>query len=105
MKKLILVLTLAAASAFSQPVKLQKEVWCEKPDTVMAALTQGDFREVSTWIGQEGETNVTLLHNPATKTWTVVQFNQSMACVLASGKNSNLLKTDGNGLPNLKGNL
>lgn len=109
MKKLLLILTLVAVPAWAQekPIKMQKEVWCADTESVFKVLTAGELQESSSWIGQDGETNVTLLQNSKTKAWTIVQFNQNIACILSSGKNSTFVKIEPNDnrLPNSKSNI
>jgi hypothetical protein len=95
MKTIALALLLSSSVALSQPVRVNKTVFCDKTDTVMNALTK-DYQETSAWIGvdEDSETNYTVLHNPETKTWTLIQFNRDVACVLGNGGSSTFVKIE-----------
>lgn len=85
---LIFLISLLACIAFAQPITTKKEVQCDKTDVMIAVLKGKDYEEVPIWIGK-GESkapNYTLFVNPETRSWTIIQFNKELSCVLGSGE-------------------
>ncbi len=76
----------------AQIVELQKPVFCEKSSTVLGALIQ-DGGELPAWIGSNETNRTVLLVNKTTKTWSIVQFDVKLACVIGSGENSKEILT------------
>ena len=90
---LIFLTSLFVGIAFSQPLTTKKEVQCDKTDVMIAVLKGKDFEEVPIWIGK-GESkapNYSLFVNAETKSWTIIQFNNELSCVLGSGESYTVL--------------
>jgi len=83
----MLVLGLAVA----QSVTVQKPVECADTATLLRGLSGSDYKETPIWWGIEPGATVSkysLFVNEKTKTWTLIQFDEKIACVLGTGENS-----------------
>lgn len=83
----MLVLGLAVA----QSVTMQKPVECADTATLMRGLRGSDYKEKPIWWGIEPGATVprySLFVNEETKSWTLIQFDEKIACVLGTGENS-----------------
>jgi hypothetical protein len=87
MHKFIFGVLLLPALALAQPVTVEKPVVCDTPKTVMETLTGNGYQEQPFWIGNDETSRYVLLANERTKSWTIVQFNKNIACVLGTGEN------------------
>ena len=83
----MLVLGLAVA----QSVTVQKPVECADTATLLRGLSGSDYKEKPIWFGIEPGATVSrysLFVNEETKSWTLIQFDEKIACVLGTGENS-----------------
>ena len=83
----MLVLGLAVA----QSVTVQKPVECADTATLLRGLSGSDYKEKPIWFGIEPGVTVSrysLFVNEETKSWTLIQFDEKIACVLGTGENS-----------------
>lgn len=87
MHKFIFGVLLLPALALAQPVTVEKPVVCEKTVTVLEAFSKGEWQEKPFWIGEDNKSKFGLLVNEKTKTWTLIQFNNDIACILGTGIN------------------
>ena len=88
----MLVLGLAVA----QSVTVQKPIECADTATLLRGLSGSDYKEKPIWFGIEPGVTVSrysLFVNEQTKTWTLIQFDEKIACVLGTGENSTQLFT------------
>lgn len=96
MRKLFLsVLFLPVLSLAQQSgTTANKSVYCDKLEVILPVLVK-DYEEKPNWIGKDSETNsnYSLLSNAKTKTWTLIQFSNDVACVLGTGVESTVLET------------
>ena len=86
MHKFILAVLLLPALAYAQPVTVEKPVVCDTPKAVIESLT-GTHQEKPFWVGSDQKSRYVMLVNESTKTWTIVQFNANIACILGTGDN------------------
>jgi hypothetical protein len=86
MYKFILGVLLLPALAHAQPVTVEKPVICDTPKVVIESLT-GTHQEKPFWVGNDDKSRYIMLVNESTGSWTMVQFNNSIACILGTGKN------------------
>jgi hypothetical protein len=89
-KKIGLGLVLTGA-VFAQSVTMQKSVECAETETVFRGLIGSDYKEKPIWLGIESGANVSkysLFVNEETKSWTLIQFNEKISCVIGTGENS-----------------
>jgi hypothetical protein len=94
MKHILIFLTsLVCLTVIAQPMTTKKEVYCDKTDKLLLILQDEDYQETPIWFGKgEGKTpNYSLLVNQKTKSWTMIQFNNDIACVIGTGEGFNLL--------------
>jgi hypothetical protein len=86
MYKFIFGVLLLPALANAQPVTVEKPVVCDIPKTVIESLT-GTHQEKPFWVGSDEKSRYIMLVNEETGTWTMVQFNNKIACILGTGIN------------------
>jgi hypothetical protein len=84
---LLAVLCLISSVAGAQLAEYDRRLTCGKTKFVIEALTKV-AKERAIWSGRDPVTNtdVMVMVNPTTLTWTVVQYDTDMACVLHSGE-------------------
>ncbi len=85
MHKFLLGILLLPAFAFAEPVIVEKPLVCDKATTVLLTLST-EYKEEPIWFGKTEEFIVVMLLNKKTKTWSLVQYNSIIACVLETGK-------------------
>jgi len=95
--KYVLLLALAVAVwATAQTVTVKKPLTCAATSEVMGALIDSDYKEKPIWMGLEPSvppSRYSLFVNDETKTWTLIQFDETIACVLGTGEASTELFT------------
>ena len=87
MRKLLLGVLLLPVFAQAQPVTVEKPVICDKPEVVIKSL-QDRFKEQPLWLGIDEKSRYALFVNEKTKDWTIIQFNDNIACVIGVGEKS-----------------
>ena len=92
MKYIFAALVLISSVAHAQLSEYERKVTCGKTQFVILALTK-TAQEKPIWSGTDLETGTQtmILQNNKTLTWTVVQYDQDMACVLQSGTGFKIL--------------
>ena len=85
-KALLGVLFLPALVVAQQqgPVRVEKPVICGETKDVIAEVVE--FKELPIWGSQLADSKIALFANPETETWTMVQWNDAVACVVEVGK-------------------
>jgi len=83
---------LAASVAHAQLQEYERRFNCGETQFVMSVLTK-TAQEKPVWSGTDSETGTQtmVLVNAKTLTWTVVQYDHKMACVLHSGEGFRVL--------------
>jgi hypothetical protein len=83
------VFALFTSTAFAQII-VQKPTVCGDAAAIFTEITGKDIKESPHWTGMSdtGNNGFVLLVNSKTKTWTFIQFEKSMACILALGASS-----------------
>ena len=77
--------------AVAQSVTVQKPIECADTATLLRGLSGSDYKERPIWWGIEPGATVSrysLFVNEETKSWTLIQFDEKIACVLGTGENS-----------------
>ena len=92
MKYIIAAVCLICSVAHAQLSEYERRFTCGKTQFVLSALTT-TAQEKPIWVGTDTETKTqtVVLLNTKTLTWTVVQYDQNMACVLHSGTGFQIL--------------
>ena len=92
MKYIFAALVLISTVAHAQLSEYERRLTCGKTQFVISALTR-NAQEKPIWSGTDPQsgTETMILQNTRTLTWTVVQSDQTMACVLHSGTGFRIL--------------
>ena len=92
MKYIFAALALISSVAHAQLSEYERKFSCGETRFVITALTK-TAQEKPIWVGADPETKTQtmILQNTRTLTWTVVQYDQNMACVLHSGEGFRIL--------------
>jgi len=78
---------LASSIANAQEViELTKPMKCGNAEYVMTHFST-EYGEKPLWVGKEiSGSHITLLVNKEKKTWTLIQYDSKLACVLGAGQ-------------------
>ena len=90
-----ILILLVPILASAQSVQINKPVTCDSTLLVFQALLE-QAGEKPIWVGKGDGTDTSrtvILANEKTKSWTIVQFDKNMACVLGSGLSSQQIFT------------
>lgn len=90
MRKLFLLSALLIGNTtYSQEAfNLTKQVKCGNAEFVMNHFAE-KFGELPIWAGKTYfGTHMTLMYNKEKRTWTIVEYEAKIACVIGSGDNS-----------------
>jgi len=93
MRTIILAVTLLFAASANSQVQMTKRVLCAETKQVLEAFQGRKYKEVLRWSGrdiQNEENTYVLLTNTKTKTFTIIEMNGQMACVLGTGTHSSV---------------
>jgi hypothetical protein len=77
--------------AVAQSVTMQKPVECADTEILFRGLIGSNYAEKPIWMGVESNATLSrysLFVNEKTKTWTLIQFDEKIACVIGTGENS-----------------
>ena len=77
--------------AVAQSITVQKSIECADTATLLRGLSGSDYKEKPIWWGIEPGATVprySLFVNEETKSWTLIQFDDKIACVLGTGEAS-----------------
>lgn len=90
-KLLFFNILLTSTFVFAQPVTIQKPIECVDTETLLRGLAGSNYKEKPVWFGIE--TGVTLpkyslFVNEETKSWTLIQFDEKLACIIGIGEAS-----------------
>ena len=84
---------LTSTIANANPVEMAKDVLCYSTPKLLELLSK-NHSEKPIWLADsvgDDDSRYTILVNPKTNDWTLLQFNATVACVLGHGKNSKLI--------------
>ena len=92
MKYIFAALVLISSVAQAQLQEYERRLTCGKTQFVLMSLTK-NAKESPVWVGYDPntKTNTAIMVNPETLTWTVVQYDKDMACVLDNGEGFRVL--------------
>jgi predicted secreted Zn-dependent protease len=92
MKYIFAALALISSIAHAQLSEYERKFTCGKTQFVISVLTR-NAQEKPIWSGTDPQsgTETMILQNTRTLTWTVVQYDRDMACVLHSGTGFQIL--------------
>jgi hypothetical protein len=92
MRKLLAALLFVPALVSAESVTIEKKVVCDTLEIIIETFIKGDPKEEIFWIGQDSATSYALLINEKTRTWSLIQFKENVACVLGIGEGSKILE-------------
>jgi hypothetical protein len=92
MKYIFAAVCLTCSVAPAQVQEYERKLTCGKTQFVLTALSK-KAKESPVWVGYDPATgtNTAIMVNPETLSWTVVQYDKDMACVLDSGEGFSVL--------------
>ena len=82
-----ILILLAPLLASAEPIQINKPVICDSALLVFQSLVE-QAGEKPIWVGKGDGVDTSrtvVLANEKTKSWTIIQFDKNMACVLGSG--------------------
>lgn len=89
LKTLFVVLFITASTQLfaqePQVIEMQKNVFCYQTQLVLDRIVK-EYKELPLWASKLSNSNMTLFVNYDTKTWTLLQWNEDLACVIETGK-------------------
>ena len=90
MQKLIMAFLFCLTSSIAgaqEIIDLTKPMKCSDAQSVMNYFVD-IHKETPVWVGKSvHNTQVTLLMNKETRSWTMIEYDASIACVLGAGEN------------------
>lgn len=78
------------AHAQKDPIIAEKPVFCSTLKIVMETVS-GVYQEEPFWRGADDRSKFLMTVNPKSGSWTMIQYNDQIACVLGVGMNSKVL--------------
>lgn len=87
-------LTSTIANAAEESFELKKVVACTDTATLLSSISNSKWKERPMWVGKASESSVSLFVNNETKSWTIIQFNNEIGCILEVGTNSQVFFGD-----------
>jgi hypothetical protein len=86
MKHFIIAVALVALPAQAELEKLAKVIYCDTHEAIFTPLAK-EFGEQPVWTGSSDQhgTRLVLTANTETGTWTVVEYGEDFACIIAVG--------------------
>ena len=92
MRHLFLGALLLPAVAIAEPVTVEKPVLCENTKILIETLSNGKYKEIPAWVGNDDSSKYSIFANEKTGSWTFIQFNSTIACILGTGENHNFVR-------------
>jgi hypothetical protein len=92
--KMAFLFCLASSIANADPIERRKVVVCDSVETIFKTLFE-EFQEQPIWFAKDGPspTQYVLTVNVKEDTWTLVQYDNTQACVIGVGNGSRLAPT------------
>jgi hypothetical protein len=97
MFKTTMALTFCLVSTFANaqsqpPVTIQKKVVCSSISDVVRMIMNEPYTELPIWNGLDSDKKArySLFHNQKTNTFTIIEFNDKVACILGEGIESQI---------------
>lgn len=86
MKFIVALLLVTLGTMAIAQFRIERSVVCDSTDTVVEQLRSDRYSESLSWLGSSKDgTYYALFTNPETGSWTFIQFNNELACVLGVG--------------------
>ena len=94
MKKLLIAVSICLFSLTSnaQLVQVNKPVVCGKLKDIIEEVSGEKYQEQPFWTGAQGDTNkIIIMLNKKEKTWTIIQYEGEIGCMIGSGNRGALI--------------
>ncbi len=91
---LIAALLLMSGLASARQFQFEKTIICDDTRTVFEYFQNGKYQEKPVWTARdvvEPAVRHVMMLNKQTGTWTLIQFDEQYACVLAAGEDYQLM--------------
>ena len=86
LRAIFLIITVFVfTSVMAVPRTINKPIVCEETSVVLTTLFSGDYQEFPIWMGSGENSRFSLFANEKTKSWTLIQYDEKIACVLGVG--------------------
>ena len=81
---------LASSIANAEPIQRRKVVMCDAVETIFRAVFE-DYKEKPVWFAKDlpTPTQYVITASAENDTWTLIQYDDTQACVLGVGTGSN----------------
>jgi len=76
--------------ANAQVITVEKPVVCSDLKTVIENVSS-NYQEEPFWSGSDSLSKFVIMSNKKTGTWTIIQYNDKIACIIGTGENGKLL--------------
>lgn len=86
------LLGLISFVAYAQTIIVEKPVVCSDTKTVIETVSGPDWKEQPFWTGKDTLSRYVMMVNEKSKTWTLIQFKDDIACVIGTGEGHNVIK-------------
>ncbi len=81
----IFIMVFAITSVIAEVRTINKPIVCEETSVVFSTLFSGEYQEFPIWMGSGENSRYSLFANEKTKSWTLIQYDEKIACVLGVG--------------------
>lgn len=81
----VFMMTFAITSVMAEVRTINKPIVCEETSVVLSTLFSGEYQEFPIWMGIGENSRYSLFANEKTKSWTLIQYDEKIACVLGVG--------------------
>ena len=83
--------TIANAQQSPGTTTVNKKVVCLDAKTLFESIRDSKYKEEPIWVGRLDDSTMTIVANKETGTWTLIQFNGDVACVVDAGEENTLI--------------
>ncbi len=84
-KIFLLIMTFSITSVLAEPRTINKPIVCEETRIVLSTLLSSEYEEFPIWMGSGENSRYSLFANEKTKSWTLLQYDEKIACILGVG--------------------
>jgi len=81
----IFIMAFVITSVLAVPRTINKPIVCEETSVVLSTLFSSEYQEFPIWMGSGENSRFSLFANEKTKSWTLIQYDEKIACVLGVG--------------------
>jgi hypothetical protein len=84
--------TIANAQELPGTTTVNKKVVCTDAKLLFESVRDSKYKEEPIWVGRLDDSTMTIVANKKTGTWTLIQFNGDIACVIDAGEENTLIE-------------